>query len=309
MPEDRIEVAAAIVRDSSGRVLLSKRPEHKHQGGCWEFPGGKLERGETPARALVRELKEELDIEVSSCLPFMTIEHAYPELTVRLHFREVSAWKGEPRGMEGQPLDWFEPASLSSLDFPTANRPVVTALALPDCFAILPESFSGGDPADLLQALPAGAGLYLRGLEKQPDRLLALARACEEQRVPIMVRNDASLAAAARARVLHFSGDRLARGGVPSFNGFRSAAVHDRKEMELAVAAGLDMAFLSPVSRTGSHPGVAPLGWEGFSAIARGKPLAVYALGGVAPADLVRAREAGARGVAGIRAFFKSIDE
>lgn len=303
--QDRIEVAAAIVRDSAGRVLLSKRPEHKHQGGCWEFPGGKLESGETPAHALARELKEELDIEVTSCRPFMTIEHRYPELTVRLHFREVNGWQGEPRGMEGQPLDWFEPGALSSLDFPAANRPVVAALRLPDFFAILPESFSG-EPADIIETLPPGAGLYLRGLEKQPDRLLAMAQVCEERRVPTMVRNDGPLAATARATVLHFSRDRLERGNLSGFNGLRSAAVHDRKEMELAVAAGLDMALLSPVSLTPSHPGDKPLGWEGFSEIARGKPLAVYALGGVAPADLVRAREAGARGVAGIGAFFST---
>jgi 8-oxo-dGTP diphosphatase len=303
--DSRIEVAAAIVRDDSGRVLLSKRPEHKHQGGRWEFPGGKLEPGESPAQALARELAEELDLQVSDCRPFMTIEHVYPELTVRLYFREVRYWQGVPRGLEGQPLDWFEPSVLSSLEFPEANRPVVSALLLPDFFAILPPEPSG-DISVLLEKLPADSGVYLRGLEQTPERLLALAGYCREQGRTIMVRDDAGLAERAGAQVLHFGSARLRQGDLPAFRGMRSAAVHDEEEMALAVKAGLDMVFLSPVRGTPSHPGIRALGWEGFAAMAMGKPLAVYALGGVRPADLRQAREAGARGVAGIRAFFST---
>lgn len=300
---DRIEVAAAIVRDQAGRILLSQRPEHKHQGGCWEFPGGKLEPGESPEQALSRELAEELDLSVTDCRPFMTIEHDYPELTVRLYFREVTEWAGSPRGLEGQPVDWFAPSALSSLDFPAANRPIVTALNLPDFFAILPDTGDGDGlppPADLAP----GTGLYLRGLEKTPERLLAITEQCRTQGIPVMVRDDASLAEAAGATVLHFGSERLRRGKLPPFAGIRSAAVHDAFEISLARQAGLDMVFLSPVAATPSHPGREPLGWKRFSELATGMPLAVYALGGVTPGDLCRAREAGARGVAGIRAFF-----
>lgn len=302
---DRLEVAAAIVRDHEGRVLLSKRPDHKHQGGRWEFPGGKLEPGESPEAALARELREELDVELSGCRPFMTIEHAYPDLRVRLYFREVSAWQGTARGMEGQAVAWYEPEALASLEFPEANRPVVNALALPDGFAVLPEG-GAGEPAEALRALPAGMGVYLRGLEQRPEQLMRFAQCCRARGVPFMVRDDAPLAAAAQADILHFSGNRLRRGALPGFSGLRSAAVHSADEMRLAVEAGLDLVLLSPVAATSSHPGLSPLGWARFGELARGQPLAVYALGGVTPDDLPRARQAGARGVAGIRAFWEA---
>lgn len=301
-----VEVAAAIVRDPEGRVLLSQRPAHKHQGGCWEFPGGKLEAGEPVHRALARELDEELGLRVTQCRPFMTIEHQYPELSVRLFFREVTAFAGEPLGCEGQPVAWFRSHELSQLDFPAANRPVVTALGLPDSWAILPDDM---DEDTFVRALPgqveAQRGIYLRGLEASPERLARFAAHCRQAGLPFMVRDDASLAASQGARVLHLSATMARRlDSPPAFDGLLSLACHDRRELEQALDWRADMLLLSPVAATPSHPDVSPLGWQGLEALATGLPVAVYALGGMSPGDLLRAREAGARGVAGIRSFW-----
>ena len=100
----RLDVVAGIIQDNQARFLLSQRPAHKHQGGRWEFPGGKVEPGETPAAALSRELEEELGIQAIDSVPFMTIDHDYPDLSVRLMFRQVTRWAGEPHGREQQPL-------------------------------------------------------------------------------------------------------------------------------------------------------------------------------------------------------------
>lgn len=302
----RIEVAAAIVRDGHGRFLLSKRPDDKHQGGRWEFPGGKIEAGETPADALVRELLEELDLRVTESLPFLTIEHSYDDLHVRLCFREVTAWRGEPRGLEGQPVEWFGASRLGELEFPAANRPVVTALSLPERVAIwTPAMADRVFHRALARFSRDGTWIYLRGLEREPRRLAELAAQCRRAGTAFLVADDAELASRVGASALHLTAAALRRmDSRPDFAGPLSVACHGREELERALRLRADMALLSPVAATPTHPEAAPLGWDGFRALAEGLPLSVYALGGVAPDDLVRARENGARGVAGIRAFW-----
>lgn len=121
--------AAAIVRDDM--VLLSRRPEHVHQGGKWEFPGGKLETAEEVVHALVRELQEELDITPTSYRPLIRVHHSYTDLSVLLDVWLVDDFSGLPRGREGQLVEWKSFLSLSALDFPEANIPIVKAVSLP----------------------------------------------------------------------------------------------------------------------------------------------------------------------------------
>jgi 8-oxo-dGTP diphosphatase len=301
-----IEVAAAIVRDVDGRVLLSRRPAHKHQGDCWEFPGGKREPGESMEEALARELDEELGLIPRACRPFMTIDHDYADRRVRLCFREVTDFTGSPRGREGQPVDWFYPEALRELSMPAANRPLVTALRLPDAWAILPEDL---DEETFVRALPAraqsGHGIYLRGLETRPAELQVRAAQCREHGLAIMIRDEAELARSVNADVLHLSADTgKSLTEKPEFEGLVSMACHNRTERDRALALDMDQILLSPVAATPTHPGATPLGWSGLAELATGIPVPVYALGGVTPADLDRARQAGARGIAGISAFW-----
>ena len=99
-----VHVAVGIVADSAGAILIARRPDHAHQGGLWEFPGGKVEAAESVATALQRELHEELGIAVQAAEPWLQIRHAYPDKTVLLDVWRVTAWRGEPHGREGQPL-------------------------------------------------------------------------------------------------------------------------------------------------------------------------------------------------------------
>jgi len=122
-----IQVAAAIIIKND-KVLIAKRPEGKHKAGYWEFPGGKIEDNETAEQALVREIKEELNIEISNCEFFTSIEFEYPEKKVQLEFFKVSGFTGEPRGMEGQLIQWVEVSKLQSYQFPEANLVVVNKL-------------------------------------------------------------------------------------------------------------------------------------------------------------------------------------
>jgi 8-oxo-dGTP diphosphatase len=122
-------VAVALV-DIDGRVLIAQRPPGKAMAGLWEFPGGKLNPGETPESALVRELKEELDIDVAeSCLgPFVFVSHTYPDFHLLMPLYLCRKWKGTPTPREGQVLKWVMPAELKDYPMPPADAPLIPML-------------------------------------------------------------------------------------------------------------------------------------------------------------------------------------
>ena len=124
----RVHVAVGVISDGADRILIARRAEHLHQGGLWEFPGGKVEANETVEQALRRELFEELAIEVTSQQPLLTIAHDYSDKLVLLDVWWVSAFSGEPQGCEGQPLHWVSVASLHEFEFPAANQPIIAAV-------------------------------------------------------------------------------------------------------------------------------------------------------------------------------------
>lgn len=128
-PAELIPVAAGVLRDASSRVLIARRPDGGHAGGFWEFPGGKIQSGESPLQALCRELAEEIGIQVSTAVPLMTFRHSYPERVVELHVFEVSHYSGEPQGLEGQPLRWVAVDELATAGLLAADLPIAEALA------------------------------------------------------------------------------------------------------------------------------------------------------------------------------------
>ena len=308
-PTPAITVVAAIIRGEDGRICLSKRPDHKHQGGRWEFPGGKVEGGEQLSEALARELHEELGMEEAVSSPFMTIAHQYPDLHVTLHFRDVTAWQGVPVGREGQQVEWFAIEQLSGLTFPAANQPVVTAITLPPLLAIAPDDVSLDALLEGIKRLDSSCtGLYLRRWSHHPGRDAVLA-ACRARGLRVWLRADSpnGLVGDIPEGVygLHLPGEVLADCDVrPMFDGVITAACHDQRALEKAVSLGLNGALISPVNPTATHPDQPALGWDKAGQWATGLPLACYLLGGVGPEDLASAREHGAVGVAGIRAFW-----
>jgi 8-oxo-dGTP diphosphatase len=131
---ERLHVAVGVIRNAAGQILISRRHRHSHQGGLWEFPGGKVETGESVTAALQRELREELDIEIRHPRALLEIAHDYHDKSVLLDVWLIDEFRGEPRGCEGQPLAWCAPERLSDHAFPAANVPIVEAcLTLPDC--------------------------------------------------------------------------------------------------------------------------------------------------------------------------------
>ncbi|WP_317930911.1 8-oxo-dGTP diphosphatase MutT [Halioxenophilus sp. WMMB6] len=123
----QVHVAVGVVH-RDGHILLAKRAEHQHQGGLWEFPGGKVELGEGAEQALTRELNEELAIVPTRTAPLMEVCHDYSDKSVRLTVSLVLEFDGEPFGVEGQPTAWVPVATLTDYEFPEANRPIVERL-------------------------------------------------------------------------------------------------------------------------------------------------------------------------------------
>ena len=129
----RIHVVAAVIYGNLNEILIARRPDHLHQGGLWEFPGGKIEANETTYQGLVRELNEELAIKVIAANPFMQVSHDYSDKHILLDVWQVTAFEGEARGAEGQECCWVPVKILlredSKYAFPQANRPILDALA------------------------------------------------------------------------------------------------------------------------------------------------------------------------------------
>ena len=124
----RLRVVAAALFDAEGRVLIAERPAGKHMAGRWEFPGGKIDTDETELEALRRELLEELGVRLDAAQRLLELSHDYPERRVQLSMWRVTAYRGEPRTLDGQALKWVHPADLSDEDLLEADRPIVQAL-------------------------------------------------------------------------------------------------------------------------------------------------------------------------------------
>jgi len=133
----RIHVVAAIIVGPDQQIFISRRGDHLHQGGLWEFPGGKVEVGERPDAALARELFEEIDIHVTHSQPYMQVEHDYVDKKVLLDIWQVDAFSGDAHGKEGQQCRWLSleqlllsvTAEADDLCFPAGNQPILQRLA------------------------------------------------------------------------------------------------------------------------------------------------------------------------------------
>ena len=134
--ENMIHVAAGVVENARGEILIAKRPDHLHQGGLWEFPGGKIEPGEDVFIALRRELKEEVNLAIQQTQPLIQIPWHYPDKSVLLDVLRIVDYDGEARGLEGQTIQWVRKTDLANYTFPAANQGIVNALMLPDSYMI-----------------------------------------------------------------------------------------------------------------------------------------------------------------------------
>lgn len=307
-----VRVAAAVILGSDGRVLLAQRPPGKAYAGYWEFPGGKLEPGETPRQALDRELREELGLAVRRAAPWLVQRYRYPHAHVELHFFRVYAWEGEPTGHDGQAHAWQMPGRFDVAPLLPANTVVLRSLLLPAVYGITMagEAAEGPFLERARTALERGLKLIQvreKGWPEQRRRafaetLVALARPYGAK---VLLNGPAELARAWGCDGVHWTARALGAATARPADLLCAGSCHTRGEIEHAAALGLDFVVLGPVLSTPSHPGAATLGWDGFARIAAEAPLPIYALGGLGPHDLGAAIERGAHGIAMRRAAWE----
>jgi 8-oxo-dGTP diphosphatase len=299
-----VEVAAAVLQKPDGTFLLAQRPPDKIWAGYWEFPGGKIESGETPLHALVRELREELGIEVQAAYPWLTRVYAYPHATVRLNFFRVTAWSGELHPHEGQQFSWQHVHDVTVAPVLPANDAILRALSLPTLYAISNVAELGEQEfmRRLEDALKNGLRLVqLREKNYSRDALRALAL----QMLPLVRQHDARLIINADielAREVGADGVQLTGAQLIELNArpdvdWCAASCHNAEELHRAEELGCDFVLLSPVLATQSHPGAPHLGWEKFAEISAGSSIPVYALGGLTHSDIHTAWQHGAHGI------------
>jgi len=310
-----LQVAVGVVKNPEGKILISLRHAALHQGGLWEFPGGKIEASETAEFALARELKEELNITVTAATPLITVNHQYPDRFVQLNVFLVEQFSGEAKSCEGQPFKWVAPTELDRYAFPAANRHIITAARLPPYYAILDDA----DEALLLTNLQK---ILNRGVRLIQARLKALSPAavakfveqayplCKQQQAVLLMNSAVEYSDEVDGIHLtscHLMALRPCSGQAlttrPGNSKWLAASCHNLEQLQHAQKIGVDFVVLAPVLATQTHPGTASLGWEQFAELVAKVNLPVYALGGMTESNLITARQSGGQGIAAIRAF------
>ncbi len=308
-----LHVAVAVLCNAEGKILLSRRRKGTHLAGLWEFPGGKLEAGESLSEALQREIREELGIRILAHRPLIQINHSYPEKQVFLDVHLVNEWQGTAAGMEGQQIAWVSVEEIDDYPLPPADSPIVTAIRLPSRYLITPPLIE--DESIFLQQLEISLQQGIRLLQLRlpgygKKQLVSLAERvmilCHSYGAAMMLK-DESLARRLGCG-LHLGSIQLRAMRSRNFpqQQLLAASCHTQQELAHAASIGVDFATLSPVQPTATHPQAQPLGWDHFSAMVTQATLPVYALGGMQADDTQQAWRSGAQGIAAIRGLFFS---
>ncbi len=313
-----VQVAVAILTRAQGEYLLASRPQGKGWAGWWEFPGGKIESGETPEHALIREAQEELGITPTQIQPWIKRRYDYPAThdaeakTVLLHFFFVSAWQGELHAREGQQLAWQHPQQLNVSPVLPANAPIMQALSLPAVYAISNVHEMG--EAAFMQALARqlDVGLQLLQIREPTLAPAALGRLteqvlqlCSAYACRTLLNGDPTQALQLGYHGVHLNSQRLMALTHKPEHLLSGASCHDLAQLQQAQSLQLDFALLSPVLPTQSHPEARGLGWPQLERWITALEIPIYALGGMQPHHLSQAQACGARGIAMQRACWQ----
>jgi len=310
-----VEVAAAILlREGTPgtEYLLARRPDGKVFAGYWEFPGGKVEPGETLREALVREIQEELGVKIDRAFPWLSCLFTYPHATVRLKFFRVASWHGEVAPIEHSGFSWVRIGDVAPVSpVLPANGPILRALELPSICALTNASENGLDAelTRLAQALTGGLrliqirdkNLATSQRHRFAHEIMALARQHHDSCV--LVNDDEDLAHAVGAHGLHLSARRLMQMTHRPAYEWVAASCHTAEELAHAAALKLDFALLGPVQATATHPGETGIGWTAFANLVERSPIPVFALGGMTAEMLDEAKSYGAHGIALMRGW------
>ncbi len=303
-----VDVVCAVIQKPNDEFLLAQRPTGKVYEGYWEFPGGKVEPGESIADATARELHEELGISVEESFPWLTRNFSYSHAHVRLHFRRVTLWQNEPRSRENQAFAWQRVSNISVSPLLPANGPILAALALPTVYGITRADDLG--EVEMLHRLELALdkGLRLIQVREKNWPRMRLATFAEQVIVRarrfdarVLINGEIDLAYEVGADGVHLTAQQLMNLPERPNVALCAASCHGKLEMLKAEKLGLDFVVLGPVLATPSHPDSQPLGWDRFSELTQNYSLPIFALGGLDAENQQTAWRSGAHGMAMLR--------
>ena len=306
----RHQISLGIIKNSLGQILLAERPSGKHLSGYWEFPGGKVESGESFKMTLRRELLEEIDINVEAVKKIFEYRYRYPDRELHFQVFEVLKYSNEVKALESQNFQWVNECDIHKQKLPPANIALMNALKLPDLYMI---TYYRANKEELYayvkSQLLAGVSLVqFRAPQLNKSQYITqaveLCNLCDEYGGKLISNCELSWVDEIQPHGVHLSSARLQEASQHSDSGYYfSASCHDEREIMLANQLNVDCVLVGAVNVTRSHPDNLALGWNNFQRLCGLANIPVYALGGLVKDDLMRAKLSGAQGVAGIRLF------
>jgi 8-oxo-dGTP diphosphatase len=306
MRASTIDVAVGVLKRADGRVLMAERTPGQLSAGFWELPGGKVDPGETPLQAAVRELAEEIGITALAVRPWIQYHHVFRTRNLRLFFFRIDRWSGEPQGCEGQRLAWVDPANPDVAPILPSVERVLLALGLPALYAVSDTARRGG-PERFLGLLPDAFKDGLRLVQVRepamaPDQRVHFAKRVAGLAQPfgarVVLNGSALEARRAGLGALHSTAAELRRITARPRVSLWMVSCHRAEDLRRAEQLGADAAVISPVLSNAAHPERPTLGWTGFRNLVATAAIPLFAQGGLSPNLLPQAQAAGAAGIA-----------
>ena len=299
-----IHVACAIIW-RNGKILLSKRHRSAHQGGLWEFPGGKFKAEEYPETCLIRELFEELGIIVQRTFYICQIPWDYGDQRIRLWVYEILEFEKNPIGRENQQIEWFDPKNLQALQFPEANDPIIRSIGLSRIARFYDSDFMI-EPIVWASQFDQRSLLYFRGLPPGPDLQITIEKSLEFGHQVVLTVDQLSCYQCGCG--VHLRKKDEIADALVALHGLQepwpiTSGIRNMHDIERQCSWPSDAIFISPVRETKSHTSSSGLGFRRFAELASKVGVPAYALGGMSPRDLGQVIDGYGFGVAGIREF------
>lgn len=303
-----IKVAVGLLIDSNKKIFLAQRPKSRSWSGWWEFPGGKLEKNESPEEALTRELKEEVGINIVNFERWVTRNYTHEDQNVTLYFFKVTKWNGELTPKENQKLLWINPCEVNKATILPANVFILNALSLPTQYGITNISEVPKEIflTQLLKQLKQGLKMIqIReknlSLEELKKVTLEIIKICRPFSAKVILNSYIELANDINVDGIHLNSIELKKFTKKTKNIIVSASCHSEVDVKIAQDKGIDFVVLSPVNKTISHPRIPPIGWSKFLEISNKFDIPIYALGGMKKNHVNIALDSGAIGIASQR--------